>query len=251
VWNATGRWDVTSKLFLRANLGTAFRLPDAYELFVVDPCCEQGNPDLKPERSKYLNASLGGHGGAVDRGMDWEVVLFAREVKDLIDIVTGPGGTDTLENTADRTRVHGAEVILSGRLSRELLARFSYTKTDAHAKGSSQQQQEVPTDLAKLSLDFAPATGMYAGLSLAWTGDVFRNAGGERREYGNYFLLDLDAGLRLGQDGRHRIGLRLENALDETYASRVRTGTTDGGDTYAFSFLGTPRTLHATYSYRF
>jgi vitamin B12 transporter len=187
----------------------------------------------------------------VDRGMDWEVVLFAREVKDLIDIVTGPGGTDTLENTADRTRVHGAEVILSGRLSRELLARFSYTKTDAHAKGSSQQQQEVPTDLAKLSLDFAPATGMYAGLSLAWTGDVFRNAGGERREYGNYFLLDLDAGLRLGQDGRHRIGLRLENALDETYASRVRTGTTDGGDTYAFSFLGTPRTLHATYSYRF
>jgi vitamin B12 transporter len=183
--------------------------------------------------------------------MDWEVVLFAREVKDLIDIVTGPGGIDTLANTADRTRVQGAEIILTGRLSQDLHARFSYTKTDAHAKGSSQQQQETPTDLAKLALDYSPASALYAGLSLAWTGDVFRNAAGTRHDYGNYFLLDLNAGLRLGQDGRHRIGLRLENALDETYASRVRSGTTDGGDAYAFSFLGTPRTLHATYAYRF
>jgi vitamin B12 transporter len=251
VWNATSHWNITDRLFMRTNFGTAFRLPDAYELFVVDPCCEQGNPDLKPERSKFVNASLGGHGGARDSGMDWEVVLFAREVKDLIDIVTGPGGIDTLANTADRTRVQGAEIILAGRLSRDLHARFSYTKTDAHAKGSSEQQQETPTDLAKLALDYSPAGALYAGLSLAWTGDVFRNAAGARHDYGNYFLLDLNAGLRLGQDGRHRIGLRLENALDETYASRVRSGTTDGGDAYAFSFLGTPRTLHATYAYRF
>ncbi|HYP79492.1 MAG TPA: hypothetical protein VEQ17_04335, partial [Steroidobacteraceae bacterium] len=53
------------------------------------------------------------------------------------------------------------------------------------------------------------------------------------------------SGVRLGADKRHRISLRLENALDETYASRVRTGETDGGDDYAYSFLGTPRTLHA------
>jgi vitamin B12 transporter len=60
VWSATGHWDIAANLFARTSLGTGFRLPDAYELFVIDPCCEQGNPDLKPERSKYLNVSMGG-----------------------------------------------------------------------------------------------------------------------------------------------------------------------------------------------
>jgi hypothetical protein len=31
----------------------------------------------------------------------------------------------------------------------------------------------------------------------------------------------------------------------------VRTGTTDEGDDYAFSFRGTPRMLHASYAFRF
>ena len=53
---------------------------------------------------------------------------------------------------------------------------------------------------------------------------------GSRINYGDYFVLDLNAGLRFGADKRHRLSLRLENALDETYASRVRTGETDGGD---------------------
>ena len=43
------------------------------------------------------------------------------------------------------------------------------------------------------------------------TGDTFRSAAGARLNYGNYFVLDLNAGLRLGADRRHRLSLRLEN----------------------------------------
>ena len=58
-------------------------------------------------------------------------------------------------------------------------------------------------------------------------------------------------GVRLGRGMRHQLTLRLENALDEDYASRVRSGTTDGGDPYMYAFRGTPRTLHVSYALQF
>ncbi len=70
-------------------------------------------------------------------------------------------------------------------------------------------------------------------------------------------MVDFNGGLKLGTEGRHRISLRLENALDEEYATRMRTGERDGGTrmmkamTMLTSFRGTPRTLHLNYSYRF
>jgi outer membrane cobalamin receptor len=252
VWSATGAWDIAPNLFARTSFGTGFRLPDAYELFVIDPCCEQGNPNLKPERSKYLNVSVGGRSGTTDQGFGWELVGFFRDVEDLIDIVTGPGGIDTLDNIAGTTKVRGGELILTGRFTPGLSANASFTVTDAKPSGGSQQQQEVPKTLAKLALNYAPRDGaLFAGLTLLHTGDVFRSAAGSRRNYGNYTVADLNAGVRLGADKRHRLSLRLENALDEKYASRVRTGQADAGGAYAFSFRGTPRTLHASYAYEF
>lgn len=251
VWSATGHWDVNSRLFTRASLGTAFRLPDAYELFVIDPCCEQGNPNLKPERSKYLNISVGGRAGA-DAQFGWEATAFLRDVEDLISIVDAPGGGETLDNTEGTTRVRGGELVLSARLPADISALASVTFTSAELAGTSVQQQEIPKSLAKLSLSYAPANGpFFAGLTLSHTGDVYRNAAGTRHNYGNYTVLDLSGGVRLGAGGHHRLSLRLENAFDEEYASRVRSGPSDEGSTYAYSFLGTPRTLHASYTFQF
>jgi vitamin B12 transporter len=252
VWTATSHWDITDGLFTRASLGTAFRLPDAYELFVIDPCCEQGNPNLKPERSSYLNISIGGRRGTAGEGFGWELVGFFRDVKDLIKIVDAPGGGETLDNTAGTTKVRGGELILTGRLASGLSANASFTMTDAKPAGSGQQQQEIPKTLAKFAVGYDPMNGpWYAGLTVSHTGDVFRSAAGTRRNYGKYTVVDVNGGLKLGLEGRHRIGVRLENALGEEYASRVRTGETDAGDDYAYSFRGTPRTIHASYTYRF
>lgn len=252
VWTATGHWDISENLFARTSFGTGFRLPDAYELFVVDPCCEQGNPDLKPERSQYLNLSIGGRRSSGDSRYSWELVGFFRDVKDLIDIVTGAGGIDTLENVAGTTKVRGGELVLSGRWSSGLSANASFTVTDARPAGSGMQQQETPRTLGKLALDYAPqGQSTFAGLTLTHTGDVFRNAAGSRINYGDYFVLDLNAGIKLGAGRQHRLSVRLENALDKKYASRVRPGETDAGDTYVYAFRGTPRTLHASYAYEF
>ena len=206
VWTATGHWDISDGLFTRASFGTAFRLPDAYELFVNDPCCEQGNPNLKPERSSYLNISIGGRGGSAEAGFGWELVGFFRDVKDLITIVDAPGGGETLDNTAGKTKVRGGEIILSGRLASGLGANASFTVTDAKPAGSDLQQQEIPKTLAKVAVDYDPMDSLwFAGLTISHTGDVFRSAAGARRNYGNYTVVDLNGGLKLGKDGRHRI----------------------------------------------
>ncbi len=131
-------------------------------------------------------------------------------------------------------------------------ANASYTISDAKAAGTSVQQQEIPKTLAKLGVSYAPTnSALFAGLTLSHTGKVYRSAAGSRINYGDYFVVDLNAGLRLGKDGHHRVSMRLENAFNEEYASRVRPGTTDDGDSYVYAFRGVPRTLHASYAYQF
>jgi outer membrane cobalamin receptor len=257
VWSAMGHWDATDNLFLRGSFGTAFRLPDAYELFVVDPCCEQGNPNLKPERSRYLNLSVGGRAGSAAAGFGWEVVGFLRNVQDRITIVDAAGGGETLDNVAGTSKVRGGELILSAQLVSGLAAHASFTVADAEPANSSQQQQETPRSLAKLAISYAPMDGwLVAGATLSYTGNVYRNFVFEddstrRLNYGKYAVIDLNASVRLGAQRQHRISLRLENALDEEYASRVRLGGTDAGDEYIYSFRGTSRTLHASYAFQF
>ena len=51
---------------------------------------------------------------------------------------------------------------------------------------------------------------------------------------------------------RHRIGARIENALDEDYATSIGRGRLDlDNSSYAYRNLGAPRSLHARYTYRF
>ncbi len=70
VWNVSANLDINNSLYARGQVGTSFRLPDAYELFVADGCCEQGNPNLKGEESFNIEAGLGGHGGHAELGSD-------------------------------------------------------------------------------------------------------------------------------------------------------------------------------------
>jgi vitamin B12 transporter len=254
VWSASGRWEITPTLFMRGTLGTAFRLPDAYELFAIDPCCEAGNPNLKPEESRNVNLSIGGTWGSAGAEYGWEVVGFHRRIENLIDIVFSDTlGIDTLENVEDEVKVRGALLVATAAFPSGLSLKANYTFTEAEASGSNLQIQDIPESHAKLYVDYGPKGSAWgASLTLNHVGDVFRNLGIGRQRFGDYTTLDLNARLSLGSDKRHRLGMRLENAFDEEYATRVRQGTPDGGGPgYAYWFLGTPRTLHATYSYHF
>src|SRR5690606_34010066 len=92
------------------------------------------------------------------------------------------------------------------------------------------------------------------GVALLNVGDVYDVVGSGigRREHGGYTLLDLGGAYYLDPERRHRLGVRIENALDERYATSLARGFRDvGGAAYLYRNLGMPRTLHASYSYRF
>lgn len=255
VWSLSGQYDVSDSLFVRGSAGTAFRLPDAESLFANDPIFneEVGNPDLKPERSKNLNASV----GAVTGGLTWELIGFWRETKDLIalDGETPDPDVFTFINTPGKVTAKGFEAVVQGEITPDWTLVASYTHAQTRMDGSSLQLAGVPEDYAQAALTWQPAGGPFGGSLIAnWVGEVADNvsSGFGRQERGNYAVVDLGAWVDFGPGDRHRLSARIENALDEDYVTRVNRSFRDAtGDAFLLHYRGVPRTLHVTYAYSF
>ena len=113
VWNISGKHEFTESLYLNGNIGTAFRLPDAWQLFGNDPCCTQGNPALQGEESFNINVGLGGY-FKVAQGLTWEAIGFHRTVDNLIGSANG-----IRVNSANEVEMLGGELIAAlGHYSR-------------------------------------------------------------------------------------------------------------------------------------
>lgn len=255
VWNLSGRHDFTDNLFAGITLGTSFRLPDAEELYLMD-CCEVGNPNLEPEHSFNVNASIGGTLD-VANGLNWELIGFMREIDNLIDIdFANPAYPDGIfENFDTQVEVTGFEAQAGLALNSELYASLNLVLIDAEFENLNEQVQDIPETQLKFNLRYSPeAWPLEAGLSTLYVGDVYDVVGGGigRIEHGNYIVVDLNGAWYFGTDRRHRLGLRLENIFDEEYATSLGRGRFDaGGGSYAYSNLGMQRTLHANYRFRF
>jgi vitamin B12 transporter len=256
VWSFSGQHDLNDRLYLRGQIGTAFRLPDAEELYLRD-CCEAGNPNLEAEESRNFEIGLGGStDGAA--GLSWQFIVFARDIDNLIDIACcdDPAFPDgRFENFDETVESDGWELALRLAVKQSMSVSFDYTSTDAKLVGSGTQVQDIPKNLLKLGWSFRSlAIPLDLNLSVINVGDVYDVVGGGvgRVDHGNYTVVDLGAGYFLDADRTHRLGARLENALDEGYAASIGRGRRDlDNSSYAYRNLGAPRTLHVSYSYRF
>jgi vitamin B12 transporter len=255
VWNFSGQHDFTDSFYVRTTFGTSFRLPDAEELYLKD-CCEVGNPNLEPEESRNFEAALGGN-APIAAGLRWEVIAFSREIDNLIDIdfdnpLFPDGRFENFDTTVDFT---GWEVSLALAAGSDFDVTLDYVRTKAEAEGSNEQLQDIPEGLLKLGLNYRPGQLPLAlSLSLLAVKDLYDVVGSGigRAEHGNYAVVDLASFYYLDADRRHRIGLRLENALDERYATSMGRGFLDtDGAAYAYENLGMPRTAHLSYQYSF
>ena len=247
VGNFSLRHDFSDSLYLRGSAGTSFRLPDAWQLYGNDPCCTLGNPNLEGEKSRNINVAIGGRSSL---GLRWEIVAFQREVDDLIGVVDG------MRVNTDRTvEFDGWEVNIAYEFNPDWSASINYVGTSAEAQGSNEQITDVPENTLKASLMYRSANSPFEFVvSLANVGDLYDSVSGGigRLEHGGYRVLDIGAGYRFGDERRHRIGIRLENAFDEEYAASLGRSIRDlDGSSYPYENLGTPRTVHVAYAYRF
>jgi len=249
VGNVSAQHALTDTLYLRGSAGTSFRLPDAWQLYGNDPCCTQGNPDLEGEKSRNFNLGVGGMANVAE-GLSWEFILFGREVDDLIGTAAG------MRVNTDRTvEFRGWEVSLAVDLAPSWQATFDYVGASAEEKGSSEQITDIPESNLKAGLAFQPDRGPVE-FQVAWVGvgDVYDSVSGGigRVEHGGYAIVDVAGAFYPDAERRHRIGLRLENAFDEDYATSLGRAFVDAdGSSYRYDNLGTPRTFHLAYDFRF
>ena len=106
----------TERTSLTLNLGRAFRMPGADEMFSETITCRGvmlGNPDLEPEYS--WNFDLGYRGSLDD--LEFDAALFANFLDDFISRYATPeiSDVDYIYGNVDKSRIMGSEFIVSYR----------------------------------------------------------------------------------------------------------------------------------------
>jgi outer membrane cobalamin receptor len=258
VWNGSGQYNLSTLLFLKAAIGTAFRLPTAEELFANDPEDERGDPNIKPETSRNANASIGGTARAGGPPLNWEVIGFYRTITNLINFQSFDAGTNqaVFGNDPNKVTVRGVEVTLDAPIAEGLSANFNATYSHSRQSGSDLQFDQIPVVLIKAGADYHPSGLPFGGtVNVVHVGDVDDEpfgAGNGRYGYGNYTVVDLGGRVFLDSARRQRIDLHLNNAFNKTYYSQLGHGVNDvTGDPYVVHDLGLRRTFSAYYTYSF
>ena len=239
VWSGSGRFDFGEALFVRGMVGTAFRLPTAEELFANDPKDELGNPDLRPETSFNVNASLGGRLGFLGLpALGWEAIGFYRNVTDLIEA----SGFDmaksqsVFENVDGTVHVRGVTGLVEGPITPAWSSSASYTFSSAVQTGNT-QIDKVPVHQAKGWVDWHPLTlPVGAAVYVNYVGDTYQTFGTDDREkVTGHFLLSLSARVFLDGERRHKINVGLSNVLGSVYATSYGKGVRDAdGSDYTY-----------------
>jgi outer membrane cobalamin receptor len=258
VWDGSGRYDFSKSLFLKALVGTAFRLPTAEELFADDPEDERGNPNLKPETSRNANVSVGGMVTLGTSPLKWEVIGFYRTITNLIDFQSFDSETnqDVFGNDPNKVTVRGVEVTLDAAVTEALSANLNATYSHSRQSGSDLQFDQIPVTQIKGGIDYHPSETPFGGsVSVVRVGDVDDEplgAGNGRYGYGNYTVADFGGRVFLDGARRQRIDLHLNNAFNKTYYSGLGYGVNDSsGNPYVVHDLGLRRTFSAYYTYSF
>ena len=258
VWNASGQYDFTPTLFARATVGTAFRYPDAYELFAQDPTCCFGNANLEPEKSTNFNGSLAHRLMAGETVVTLEATGFYRRVTNLIvDVDDGSGDTTVTANSPEKVRVKGVTLSGSGQFTPAVSGSLSYTYAKSERNdlaGGYSAITGIPANQVQATLDLHP-TRVPVGVTLTVNevGKLNDSVSGFGRvPSGDYTVVDLSGRVFLDSKRQHRVNLRLENLFDEDYATGHARGFLDNSSSpFLVRRLGVPRTFHVSYSFGF
>jgi outer membrane cobalamin receptor len=260
IWNASGQYDITSSLFAKTSVGTAFRYPDAYELFANDPTCCFGNPNLEPEKSNTLNASIGMRGRAGAAALLGEAIVFHRTISNLIaDVDDGSGeGTTVTANQPDRVKASGVSLVGSmtgAAVTASLGYTYSRTQQQNEVSGGYAAIAGIPSNQVEAMLDLHPVRmPIGATLTVNGVGEMFDSVSGFGNvPSGDYVVTAISGRVFLDRQRRHRINLKVDNLFDREYATFFRRVFTDEavGQPYLSHYLGTPRTFSMSYSLGF
>jgi len=242
------RLDPLREITLRASYGWGFKAPDFRELYLYfeNPSVGylvQGNPDLKPERSQNIAASveLRPH-----RSVWFSLQGFYNLLDDRIDTTLVPstdmGPQRFVYRNVNSALTRGFTATLSVSPMAGLRLEFGYDLTDARARGDGDQQLSgVPAQRATASLRYrAPEIGFetqWRG-SFVGTRPFYQDTDGdgvdERRNAYGYASIDVRVAQRIGYGFRSFfLGENLLDAGDAEFLA-MAPRTFSGGLEYEY-----------------
>lgn len=206
---------ITPEVTAGIGYGTAFRAPTASERFLSFP--DFGffaNPDLDPEKSRNLEASLKARIGATQTVA---VSVYQNRIKDLITFVSDPVTFEGTNVNVDRAKITGMEMdyhYAQGPWNLGLNANVQ--KAENEATGERLLRRASKSLSAQLGRKFGPHR---VGLQLQAVGDRpdmdFSSFPSQQVKNGGYGLLTLLGEAQLLP--RLTLGARVENLLDHDY----------------------------------
>ncbi|MGY2175126.1 TonB-dependent receptor plug domain-containing protein [Pseudomonas azotoformans] len=230
----TSLYDLNDHWALRGQYGTAYKLPNAEQLFVNEPGDEIGNRNLKPEKSRNAELGIDYKGLLGERDFSASVTLFKRKITDLITLddvqwVNGQGQLQMRGFEADAKLALNDQWSLQADMTRNLTeSRTGVTLND------------IPSFFARSRIGFESENRLWgAGTAIRYIRDITSS---KNVEYGHYSVVDADAYRYLDNAHQHRLSLLVENLFDRDYVTS-RASNVDN--------LGRPFTSEVRYTYRF
>jgi iron complex outermembrane receptor protein len=226
-------WSLRETLRLYGNVSTSFDPPATTEL--ANPYGPTGfNPDIESQTATNYEFGLK---GLVSGRLRYDLALFHIDVRDEIVPYELEGSGQSFYRNAGRSKRDGLEAMLMMELLPGLTASAAYTWSDfAFEEFSSpggsvfdgNRIPGIPEHLVNLALDWAHASGLYAGWDLLYAGSFFADDANSV-ETGDYLVSNVRGGYRWQVDSwaiEPFVGIN--NLLDEDYMSNIRLNAAFG-----------------------
>jgi iron complex outermembrane receptor protein len=198
VWDAS--YNVTTKLLY----GSAYRAPSFVELYSQNNPVVEGNPNLKPEKIRTLEA-------AVTWQPDGRWLLsgnvFHYEMRNLIRQI------DRRYQNIGRQNGHGLEIEASYRASSQWQLSGNYSLQRSVDLASDHDAANAPQHQIYARADWRWSPGWSAHAQLNWVNERAREAGDDRDPLAGYETLDLTVRKLTGPQG-WSMALSVRNVFD-------------------------------------
>ncbi|KAB0491279.1 TonB-dependent receptor plug domain-containing protein [Pseudomonas vancouverensis] len=230
----TSLYDLSDNWALRGQYGSAYKLPNAEQLFVNEPEFEMGNRNLKPEKSRNAELGVDYRGSLFQRELSASVTLYKRKITDLITL-------DDIQwvNGEGEVRMRGFEADARLALNEQWSLQADVTRNLTESRAGV-TINNVPSFFARSRVGYESVDRLWgAGGAIRYIRDV---TSAQRVEYGHYSVVDADAYRYLDNAHQHRLSLLVENLFDRDYVTS-RASNVDN--------LGRPFTSEVRYTYRF
>lgn len=197
---------------LKLLYGTAFRAPNAYELYYAEVDAKV-NPSLQPEKTTTYQ---GVWEQDLPQNLHFNATAYYYVIDDLISLTTDPNDGKFVFENIDKVNAKGLEFGLEGTRPSGLRGRLSYSLQKAEDGKTGEELGNSPHHLAKLNL-IVPLyrDRLFSGLELQYVSDVKTL---QRNTVSDYFLVNLtlfSQKLVKGLD----ISASIYNLFDERYSN--------------------------------